>query len=144
MERLQKLWIRYGTGDHARYLPIHIMYENLGANFCSVPLNAHNLTGCDMTSKVGTKESARFGSTEEINFLRQSEEYLVKVISPTTRCTTFDELRFANYICKKASLINLPPTPSKAIYIAVSLSFKSKLVYITKQKAMQIHANSVG
>ena len=73
-----------------------------------------------MTSKVGTKESAikvkpdtflhAFCSTDEINFLQQSEEYLVKVFSPTTRCTTLDELRLENYTGKKASLINLPPT----------------------------------
>ena len=96
------------------------MYEKLGAIFWSVLLNAHILTGCDMKSKVRTKESAikvkpdkflhAFGSADEINFLRQSEEYLVKVVSPTTRCTTFDELRFENYASKKASLINLPPT----------------------------------
>ena len=116
----QKLWIRYGTGDHTRYLPIHIMYGKLGASFCSVLLNAHILTGCDMTSKVGTKESTikvkpdkflhAFGSTDEINFLRQSEEYILQVVPPTARCTTFDELRFENYTGKKASLINLPPT----------------------------------
>ena len=96
------------------------MYEKLGANFYSVLLNAHILTGCDMTSKVGTKESAiklkpdtflhSFGSTNEINFVRQSQEYLIKVVSLTTRCTPFDELRFVNYTGKKASLINLPPT----------------------------------
>ena len=34
------------------------MYKNLGANVCSVLLNAHVLRGCDMTSKVRTKESA--------------------------------------------------------------------------------------
>ena len=119
-EGLQKLWIKYGTGDHTRYLPVHINYEKLDASFSSVLLDAHILTGCDMTSKVGTKESAikvkpdkfshAFGSTDEINYLRQSEEYLVKVVSRTTRCTTFDELRFENYTGKKASLINLPPT----------------------------------
>ena len=75
-----------------------------------------------MTSKVGTKESAikvkpdtflhAFCSTDEINFLQQSEEYLVKVFSPTTRCTTLDELRLENYTGKKASLIDLPPTSS--------------------------------
>ena len=78
-EGLQKLWIRYGKGDHTRYLPIHIMYEKLGAIFWSVLLNAHILTGCDMKSKVGTKESAikvkpdkflhAFSSADEMNFL---------------------------------------------------------------------------
>ena len=51
-EGLQKHWIRYGAGDLTRYLPIHIMYEKLGANFCSVSLNAHILIGCDMTNKA--------------------------------------------------------------------------------------------
>ena len=51
------------------------------------------LTGCDMASKVGTNESAKkdksdiflhaFSSTDEIHFLQQSGEYLVKVVSPT-------------------------------------------------------------
>ena len=78
-ECLQKLWIRYSTRDHTRYLPIHILYEKLGASFCFVLLNAHILTGCDMTSDVGTKEKAikvkpdkflhAFSSTDEINFL---------------------------------------------------------------------------
>ena len=76
-ECLQKLWIRYST--HTKYLPIHILYEKLGASFCFVLLNVHILTGCDMTSDVGTKESAikvkpdkflhAFSSTDEINFL---------------------------------------------------------------------------
>ena len=55
-EKLQKLWIRYGTGNYTRYLPIHIMYEKLDVSFCSVLLNAHILTGCDMTSKVETNK----------------------------------------------------------------------------------------
>ena len=83
-------------------------------------LNVHILTGRDMTSKVRTKEKAikvkpdiflhAFGSAYEINFLRQSKEYFVKVVSPNTKCTTFDELRFEIYTGKKASLINLLPT----------------------------------
>ena len=35
-------------------------------------------------------------------------QYLVKVVSTKTKCTTFDELRFENNSRKKASLINLP------------------------------------
>ena len=115
----------FGLGMAPEIIPdisqYHIMYQKLGANFFSVLLNAHVLTGCDMTSKVGTKESTikvkpdtllhAFDSTDEINFLRQSDEYLVKVVSPTTRCT-FDELRFENYTVKKASLRNLSPTSS--------------------------------
>ena len=55
-EGLQCIWIRYGTSDHSRYLRIHVMQEKLGANICSVSLNAHILTGCDLTNKVVTKK----------------------------------------------------------------------------------------
>ena len=82
-EGLQGLWNMYVTGDHTRYLPIHIMYEKLGANFCSVLLNKDILTDCDITSKVGLKESAikvkqdaflhAFGSSGDIKFLGHSE-----------------------------------------------------------------------
>ena len=51
-----------------------------------------------------------FGSIDEKKFLQQAEDYLAKVVSPTARCTTFDELRLENQTGKKASLINLPPT----------------------------------
>ena len=68
-------------GDHSRYLPIHFMYGKLGANFCSVLLNAHVLRVCDMTSKVWKKGSATevkpdafsdaFDSFDEIKFLHE-------------------------------------------------------------------------
>ena len=40
------------------------------------------------------------------------EEYTVKFFSPTTRCRTFDGLKFKKYTGKKASLIFLPPISS--------------------------------
>ena len=74
----------------------------------------------------------------------------MKVFSPTTRCRTFDGLRFKKYTGKKASLIFLPPIssliflPPMAIYTTVSLPSKRKLAYITKPKVIQIHATLVG
>ena len=45
---LQKVWIRYDIADHTRYFPIDFMYEHLGANFCSNPLNGDILAGYGM------------------------------------------------------------------------------------------------
>ena len=111
-EGLQKLLIRYETVDHTTYLPFHIMCEVMGANFCPVLLNGHISTGCDMTSKVETKEIAikvklgtflhAFDSTDEINLLHQSKEYLVKVVFLTTKCATFGELELKTYAAKKS------------------------------------------
>ena len=58
-------------------------------------------------------------------------QYLLKVFSVKTKCTTFDKMRFENNTRKKASLINLP-FPSRLIYIAISLASKNKIVCLTK------------
>ena len=70
--------------------------------------------------------------------LLEEIQYLVKVVSTKTKCTTFDELRYENNTRKKASLINLPV--SRVIYIAVSLTYKNKIVYLTKLEVTQIYA----
>ena len=48
-------WIKYGTGEGERYIPIHKLGDLLGPQQCKIVLKAHVLTGCDVTSKVGTK-----------------------------------------------------------------------------------------
>ena len=66
------------------------------------------LTGCDVTSKIGTKSSAmkvnpeRFlqafgvGEPSDIAF-KNAERYLVYVIQPSLGWMTFDELRYEMY-----------------------------------------------
>ena len=55
---LKELWIKGGKGDTSRYIPVHVLYEKLGSELCSVLPALHSLTGCDITSKVGTKKAA--------------------------------------------------------------------------------------
>ena len=55
--RLSKLWMRAGVGDSTRYIPLHLIFERK-PELCSVLPAIHILTGCDTTSKVGTKLSA--------------------------------------------------------------------------------------
>ena len=54
--------IKYGTyfgaGDRARYIPVYSLVHNLGKSRASSLLAAHILSGCDVTSKVGTKAAA--------------------------------------------------------------------------------------
>ena len=57
-EGLQELWVKYGTGTHERFIPLHLIAEKLGITFCKVVYKAHVLPGCDMTSKVGSKTNA--------------------------------------------------------------------------------------
>ena len=79
------------------------------------------LTGCDVTSKIGTKASAykyisnklsAFAAkdvlTDEV--INIAEKYLVQVVDHCVHCKTFDELRYKYYMKKNKSIIELPPT----------------------------------
>ena len=45
-----ELWVLYGTGKHARYLPVHTIASTLGPDKASVLPLFHALTGCDTVS----------------------------------------------------------------------------------------------
>ena len=55
---LKRLWIHFGKGNKACYIPIHHIFNKMGYLFCRSLLKSHIGTGCDYLSKVGTKESA--------------------------------------------------------------------------------------
>jgi hypothetical protein len=88
---LKKLWIHFGKGKTACYLPIHEMYNFLGPSYCKNLLKSHLGTGCDYLSKIGTKKSALFAdpcknlsSFGESNIITdeeitEAEKYLVRV-----------------------------------------------------------------
>ena len=52
---IQELWIRMGIDDSIRIIPIHLLVETLGSDFCSVLPAVHALAGAANTSKFGTK-----------------------------------------------------------------------------------------
>ena len=87
---------------------------------CLVILKAHVLTGCDVTSKIGTKSAAlnaqpelflpMFGKEDRLteSTAELAEAFLTKVLQPNTSSSTFNDLRIELY--HKKSLIDLPPT----------------------------------
>ena len=121
-EGLKELWIRAGVGDSTRYIPVHILAPRIGQELCCLLPLSHTLTGCDYTSKVGTKNAALNANPSEYlkifdsgpsctdDFTAACEAYLVQVLKRNTTCTTMDQLR--NYIyhhSKRVSLDQLPP-----------------------------------
>ena len=123
---LCELWMRAGLGDTTRYIPLHLIAERKH-ELCTVLPAIHILTGCDTTSKVGTKLSAlkppavqllsEFGkslsSPNQDEIIGKAEEYLVQVLKPNSTCTTMDNLRYDIYHQSKVSdLHSLPPTSS--------------------------------
>ena len=121
---INELWLKFGTGSYTRMLPMHIMHSNVGHEMCSVILRLHVLTGCDVTSKIGTKHGTL--NTKPIDYLKtfgqsknlcheeaeKAESYLVKVLRSSSACTTMNELRIESYLDKSSSLTELRPRSS--------------------------------
>ena len=65
---IKELWIKYGTGDSTRCIQTHKPADIMGSSICKFVLKAHVLSGCDVTSNVGTKAAAMKITHE--NYLR--------------------------------------------------------------------------
>ena len=111
-------------GDSTRYIPLHLIFERK-PELCSVLPAINILTGCDTTSKVGTKLSAlkppaaqllsefrkSLSSPNQDEIIHKAEQYLVEVLKPNSTCTSMDDLRYKMYHQSKVSdLHSLPPT----------------------------------
>lgn len=120
---LEELWVRAGVGDSTRYVPLHILFERLGCQLCAVLPAVHSLTGCDITSKVGTKKAAlnaepenllkHFGGLPTLSqpLIKNAESYLAKVLKPKIDAKNFSNLRAEIFHhVKGSSHHNLPPT----------------------------------
>ena len=116
---LKEIMQRCGIGNTTRYIPVHILADKLGRDMCKVLPALHNLTGCDMTSKVGTKCSGmkanpvqflvRFGRSMSPNDsdIAQAEAFLLQVLQNGAPNGTMDELRYFRLVilsCKKCNL----------------------------------------
>jgi hypothetical protein len=123
MVNIEKIWIRYGLKEKVRNIPIHWIADILGTDKSLALLKAHVLTGCDVTSKVGSKAAALKAEPEIYlkdfgeepitqTVLQQAEKYLVKVTKPNASIDTFDDLRYMMYTSKNKTLSDLPPTSS--------------------------------
>ena len=104
-------------------------FSSVGQSMCDVLPAVHALTGCDITSKFGTKSAALkadptkllkgFGQGDatisNVEF-RNAEEYLVQVLSRGNHSIeTLDDLRYQMYHQRKTvTILDLPPTSHAA------------------------------
>ena len=80
------------------------------------------MTGCDVTSKIGSNTAAfkacpekylyDFGEEFDDYHFQMAEKYLVKVIEPNIAAESFDDLRYVIYTTRKTTFSELPPTSS--------------------------------
>lgn len=116
---LKELWFRAGVGNTTRYIPLHTLGDRMGTQACKVLIAIHQLTGCDSTSKCGTKAAGLkanpvkiqdFGKDQNKIEIGLAEEFLVNVYKPGTPCKTMDDLRYHLYHHSKKTILDLPPT----------------------------------
>ena len=126
---LKELWFRAGKGDKIRFIPLHVLVSSVGQSMCDVLPAVHALTGCDITSKFGTKSAAlkadptrllvgfgqRTATMSDVECMN-AEKYLVQVLSRgNDSIETLDELRYQMYHQRKTvTILDLPPTSHAA------------------------------
>lgn len=106
---LEGLWVKAEVGDTTRFISIHILAKKMGYGLCRVLPAIHTLTGCDYTSKIGTKHSALMVDPEmhlmDFGMIRsnletvfhKAEEHLTLVLEKGTPLKTMDQLRNYTY-----------------------------------------------
>ena len=125
-----ELWVAFGVGKHFRYIPIHDIANQLGADkTLALPL-FHALTGCDTTSFFAGKGKKSMWQTWQVypeltdallslssqpenipdECLTTIERFIVLVYNRTSNLTSVNAAR-QNLFCKSSRLVeNLPPT----------------------------------
>ena len=133
---LKELWLLKGSGSKRKAIPLHSLHSSLPTTLIEVLPALHSLTGCDSTSKVGTKPAAikrehffdkivDFGKDKfDYDMFLKAETFLVHCVSEKADCSTFDDLRCQEYLKygRKVNFGRLPCT-SSSIYLHIERSY---------------------
>lgn len=140
---LQELWIFCGKGHTSRYIPVHKICNVLQKSIVETLPAVHALSGCDTTSKVGSKHSA-FALAKDYSYLlkdfgkqeltesisEQAEEFLTRTLAKNFKI--MNDLRITKYhSMKNLDFRKLPPTSS-------SLRLHIKRAYLQSYKWFHI------
>ena len=134
---LRELWIQHNE----KVSPIHESTTHLGGPLVRILPTIHSLTGCDTTSKVGTKEKAfKVASNEKLQqqlcefgervlgheMPKYAEEFLLECIgtreSLSRGITTFDSMRHDNFHNEERKDFNIEKLP--CTYESIKLHIK--------------------
>jgi len=135
--RLAGLWLRGGVGNKTRLIPLHVIAVKVGKPMREVLPATHALTGCDSTSKFGTKAAGikaepvlylkDFGRAcmDMQDCVQNAEKFLVQVLNRGKHgIETMDCLHFNWYHHRKSMTITDLPQPvmlQKVIFIEHSI-----------------------
>ena len=124
-----EVWFRTGTKDKRRYIPIHSLWDVLGAKICRALPGYHAITGCDSVSSL-----SRFGKKSTFDMLCSSvthqgslsqlgarvnivsttktgcEKFMCCLYTKDTKLGSMDEARYRIFCQKGQKNEILPPT----------------------------------
>ena len=102
---LCKLWMKAGSDDSTRYIPIHILTSRVGVDLCQVLPVEYTLIGCDPTGKCGTKSAALYinpisylkdfgiiGQGLQEVVIESAENYSAQALNNGKKCFAMDQL----------------------------------------------------
>ena len=127
---LQEMWVRFGKGEHTRWIPIHDLVSNLGPEKSKGMLFFHAFTGCDVVSSFNGKGkktalqtwnvfnevSATFAklslspSEIEESDLQVLEKYVILMYDRSSATSSVDDARLDLFARKQRSYDLIPPT----------------------------------
>ena len=123
------LWLKTGTKDAVRFIPVHSVSEKMGSIMCEILPALHSLTGCDTTSAffgIGkvkpfliVKENVdkflqlrNFGQNAMLppEVISQAKLLTAKIYHSVVENDNINYLRYYLFCKKLAKSKNLPPT----------------------------------
>ena len=147
--QLEELWIDFGTGKHRRFVPIHIVFGNLGQSKALALPFFHAFTGCDQVSYLSqvSKGSAwkvwslfddvtpvfeMLSCQPTFSVIEESlpiiERFTVLLYNKTSNCLTTNECR-KELFCKGRSIDSIPPTSAALLKHVLRSSFIAGYVW---------------
>ena len=103
---MKELWVE----NNENYAAIDDVCSNLSEDLIEMLPVVHTLTGCDKTSKVGTKKKA-LTVMKSRKMLEAAETFLLKCMPKSTTVTSFDSLRHSMYHTQKINLLDIEKLP---------------------------------
>lgn len=134
LDKIEELWIEYGTGRHLQYLPIHQMQQKLSPGVSNLLPFFHAFTGADTVSSFGGigkttawKTWMAFREVDEAfhEFLNMPhtqalsqndpafmllQRFVVLMYHPSSSAETVNEARRILFCQLNRSIENIPPT----------------------------------
>ena len=104
--RLPQVWIE----EMGVFVELHVIFYELGEDLVEMLPAVHSLTGCDTTSKIGTKSKAlavmktcmhlelkRLTTTYNLNerCIHAGEQFLLKWLPKSADVYSFDSMRYS-------------------------------------------------